>query len=592
MPNDIPSSHKDLSAIYESRRKERDAEISLYNQVESAIHGVLPTEYQRLFTPSDVQIQLRTSRAADDSLTKFLAEIPIMPQVAPVGKRQSQSARDKAEVVEKVIHSYHRGGFSENYFDSVRFKLARYSVRFQDALLIAYPDRQKRQVFLEAQKPHHHFPPLGWTPYSLVALDGTLLVYEMPLGEIKRRVATGELGDVRFASNTIQKLNNSYAPNPGFMGRSDADDSVMVKVGVYRSRDAWIVVALGDTDVRLAETNTDDPGHPGVTGVVSFKQLDSDPLFLGQIGVEAGLMKVVNQQIQNTERINKATTIGPPLMGDLVVGGYNEVNMALMQGRSFQAQRLAPDSPGNLTQVMGQFLALAEKFNYSPESSFGAGDAVSGKAIQQLQAGPRTLITNILFAPYKPAFPRIYDDCMDMELNLWGNERKSASGRKGRDGFDIDYTPSVALRGFQGKVSIEDPRAGGYQAFLEALQKKDAGMTSLRAVLEADPDTRDVEARLREIQMEETDKFIEAGFQALGGQDPVLAIKAASEVNRLISEGKTKAQAIQEVIDKGMLTPPQPELPAGAPPELAALMGGGPAGVPPSLESIRGGVGA
>lgn len=565
------------------------------NAVDAAIHGFLPETYDRLFSPSDVRIELQTTRSAYDTLRKFLAEVPVLPHAETLGKRESGQAKNKAELVEKVCHGYHHGSAMRGGpgFDTIVQQLANRMVAFYDAVLLVHPDHDRRLVYLETKDPRCHFPPEGWTPWSQVPLDGTLLVYEKTLGEVKRMFAYDSYG---MATDVLPRLNNAYKPQFGYGQDSSPDDSQIIEIGAYRSRDAWFVVAMGDNDIVLVESETGDRFHPGVCGVASFKQ-DGSPLLTGQIGIEAGLMKVMNQQIQNTDRINQAPIVGPPLQGDeLRWGEYNVIDMQLLQGRQFLPQRLAPDSPSNLTQVMGSLLALAEKFNYNPESAQGAGPAVSGKAIQQLQAGPRSLVTGILFGPYKTAFPRAYDDCMEMEINLWPNDRRTARGRAIRQTFEIDYTPSVALAGYKGHVRIEDARPGGYNAFLESVQKRDAGMASLRDVLERDPDVRDVEATIRRIDSDATEKFMQAAFEALGGQDPLRAIDLTAELLKRIQGGKSKTEAIQDMKQEGLLAPPAPEvpegLPAGAgglPPELQGLLGGGaPEEAPVGLAQARG----
>jgi hypothetical protein len=588
---DSPQSHRDISALWNERRKTRDVEIAAMNAVASAIEGHLPSQYDVLFAETDVRIELQTTRSAYDTLRKYLAEIPVLPHVDPLGKRESNPARNKAETVEKVIHGYHHGSAMRGGpgFDTLTGLLADHMVAFYDAVMLINPDFDRRLIYFEAKDPRCHFPPSGWTPWSMVPLDGTLLVYEKTLGEVKRTFAYDAYGNAK--PDVLTRLNNAYKRQSGWGGDISIDDSQIIQVGMYRSREAWFVCALSDNDIVLAESQMGDRYHPGACGVVSFKQHGS-PLLTGQIGIEAALMKVMNQQIQNTERINKAPIVGPPLLGDtLRWGDYNVLDLSLMQGRAISPQRLAPDSPSNLTQVMGSLLALAEKFNYNPESAQGSGPAVSGKAIQQLQAGPRSLVTSILFGPYKTAFPRAYDDAMDMELNLWPNDRKLTRGRSGKQNFEIEYTPSAALQGYKGHIRIEDARPGGYNAFLEAVQKKDAGMASLRDILEADPDTRDVEATIKRIEAQDTERFIQAAFEGLGGQDPLMAIRASAELLGRINNGKSRAEAITAMLEEGFFDPPAPEEQMGPPPELMAALGGGAPELgpgQPSLTAARG----
>src|SRR5687768_17854322 len=109
MPNDVPQSTRDVSTLFEERRRTRDVEIGLYNEVEAAIKGHIPEQYEVMFAETDVRLQLRTLRAADDSLTKFLSEVPILPHVDPLGKKMSDTQRNKAETVEKIAHGWHNG---------------------------------------------------------------------------------------------------------------------------------------------------------------------------------------------------------------------------------------------------------------------------------------------------------------------------------------------------------------------------------------------------------------------------------------------------------------------------------------------------
>ena len=588
---DHPQSHRDISALFNDRRKTRDAEIAAMNAVDGAIKGHIPDAYNALFADNDVRIALQTTRSAYDTLRKYLGEVPVLPHVDPLGKRESNPTRDKAELVEKIMHGYHngsalRGGPS---FELTTNLLADYQVAFYDGVMLIHADHERKLIYFEAKDPRCHYPPVGWHPWSMNPLDGTLLVYEMTLGQVKQTFGYDTYGNAR--SDVITRLNNAYKPAWGAGGNFTVNDSQIIQVGAYRSREAWFIVALSDTDIVLSESETGDKKHPGVTGVVSFKQHGA-PLLTGQIGIEAALMKVMNQQIQNTDRINNASTIGPPLVGDkMVVGGYNVVDLSLLQGRNVPIQRLAPDSPNNLTQVMGSLIALAEKFNYNPESASGGGPAVSGKAIQQLQAGPRSLVTGILFSPHKTAFPRAYDDGMEMELNLWPNEKKTIRGRNGKQTFEVDYTPSAALQGYRGHVRIEDARPGGYNAKLEAIQSHDAGLAPLIDVLEADPDVKNVQLTLRRLEAEQTGKFLQAAFEGMAAQDPIQAARLSIELLKRIRSGVSRDEAIASMAEEGMLEPPPPPpeemMPGGGgglPPELAAMMGGGdmPALPPPA----------
>lgn len=585
MPLDRPDNAQDISALWQSRKKTRDPQIGAMNQVAAAIKGHLPEQYSALFTSKEVRLQLRTLRSADDALTKFLSEIPISPHVPARGKRDTDTARNKAETVEKAAYGWMGGAALRGgpEFTATALQLARYQVRFGDGVLATWPDRQRKLVWMEAKDPRNHFPPEGWGPFSPNPLDETLLVTEMTLGEVIATFCKDPETD-EYQNQVLSRLVNTFGRNHG---AGDMDLSQIVSVGQFYARAAWYVSVLADTDVVLRESQDSDRNHPGVCPLVSFAQFDSEPMLLGQIGIEAAIEKTINQQIENTERINKAGMVGPPLLGDKYRWGeYNVVDLSLLNGRSMTPQRLAPDSPNNLMNVTQQLLMYAQMFNYNPESNQGQGPANSGKAIQQLQAGPRSLVTNILFSPYKVAFPRSFDNCLEIETNLWPNERKTVTARKGKKTFEVDYTPSATFSGFKGHMKIEDARTGGYNAFLEAVQKKDAGMASLRDVLEADPNTGDVEATIRRIHGDQAGDFLKAAFEGAGSSDPLMGIKLSAELIKRLGEGKSRDEAIQDMLAEGLLEPPAPEAPpgmedgalppGGLPPELAGLFGGAP----------------
>jgi len=144
-------SANDVSALYADRRKTRDPVIAIYNEVEQGIRGIHPKRFDNLWSESDVKLQIRTLRLADDGLTKFLSEIPVFPHVKTLGKRNSDKARKAAELVEKVAHSYNDGSAARGgvEFDGIRLQLARHQVRFGDGCLVIHPDYERKLVYFE-----------------------------------------------------------------------------------------------------------------------------------------------------------------------------------------------------------------------------------------------------------------------------------------------------------------------------------------------------------------------------------------------------------------------------------------------------------
>ncbi len=359
----------------------------------------------------------------------------------------------------------------------------------------------------------------------------------------------------------------------------------MCDVVEFYSRDAWYVATLTDKPVVLARSETDDRGHPGVCPVTSFMQYESDPLFSGQIGLEVAVNKLLSQEIQHADQM-----LHGPIFHSPVVGG----NMRWDQPNIFDTtfgdrpyvQRLAPNSPMNTERVLGSIIGLARVLNRNPESFQGGGDANSAKAIQTLQSGIRSTVQDILWKPFLIGFPRAYDNCLEMELNLWPNEKKKAYGTKGKQSFEVDYTPSVHLPNFKGRIRIEKGFGlGGYQQTLDALQRMGAGAMPLEDFLEMDPDVRDVRETLTKLSKESLEKVADAMFEQKAA---TLSFAGLARVYELVEEGKTKFEAIRIADQEGVLEPPVPEAPEAGMPILPPGMAPPDIGLPPSLAEARG----
>ena len=557
---DKVNSSQDLSAVFHSRLEVHSRRFAVMNEVEAAVHGDLPDRYGPLFAEpeKEVRIELRTIKTADQDLTALTSKVfPIMVQP----KTLSEANKKDASRVEQVAYGYNNGAALRGTIemDAIMFQLAQHQVRFADGCLVAYPDYERKLIFFHVVDPRNHLPPVGWNPFSPSPLDDTMICYELPLGEVKRRFP-----------NSAVALDKQYARSshgPG--GHRIPDDMQRVRFAMTFSADSWYASTIShDRTVTLNESHTGDKGHPGVCPVTSFQQFGSDPLFTGQIGIEVALQKVMSQELRGTEQMLTGPIFVSGLEGDINWTGVNK--LSTLGGEKPMVQRLGPTSPLNTERVLASLVNFARIFNRNPESFQGAGDANSAKAVQTLQAGVRSTVQDILWMPFMNGFPRVYDNCMKMERNLWPNERKTIQGKKGRASFEVDYVPGVHLDGYEGRVKIEPGFGlGGIQQSIEAIQKNGAGMLSKRTAIEYDPGVADVDEEMRRIQSEEMGEVL-TGIMAAKG--PELSITAVAAVIEKINKGMDKVAAIREVSEEGLFDPPapEPEMP-GLPPGLPAL---------------------
>lgn len=581
---DSPGGPKDLVALVNERGEHWSHLHNAYSVIDNAIKGILPTNLEQdLFADGEMKIEVRTIQNAERNLTRLASKVfPV--KVDKLGKRDSESADKAAEKVEKIAYGWYNGSALRRgpEIDALMFQFARDQVRFFDGCMLIRPDYERKLVYFDRVHPASHLPPVGWTPWQMQPLNNTVIVKEMTLGEVKAMYGETD-------KTVVMRLENEFNRKVSLRsGNYVTDDTQKVKVAHFRSRERWYVSALGKTNsITLFEATADDKGFPGVTGVVSFQNFETEPLFMGQVGIEAAMMKILNQEIQGAQQMLTGPIFGGDVVGEINWTGYNVLRSDGVN-RPQAPTRMAPNSPRNLDSVFGSLMGLQSLHNFNPPSMSGIGEANSGKALKELAAGPHSIVQDILWAPFKNGWSRAFDDAAEMEMNCWPNEKKKAIGTKGKTPFEIDYTPITALRDYLGRIKIEQGFGlGGYQQTLDGMQRVQMGSMSLQTFMEMTPDIRDVDVEIRKIESEQLSKFADAAFEASAASDPKTALKALSEIKSRVDKGMSKFDAIQEVIAAGLMDPPAPEAPpgmGGLPPEIAAAMGGmSEGGLPPGM---------
>lgn len=563
---DSPASYRDLPSIYHDRMKTRAPAITAMREIDDAIHGRFPERFDALL-PEQLRIELRLIGMADRDLYGIAKKVfPV--KVDPYADNDKR--REEAEKVERVAYGWNnglamRGGVE---MDGIMGGLVRHQIRYADGTMVVWPDKKRKLLYFTVHNPQQHFPPVGWTPLSPHGLNGTMFVYEETLGELKRRFP-----DASF------DLDKRYTRRSGFR-KTPAPDSFLCTVAEYFSDEAWIIATVDDDGVRLFETSDGDRDFPGVCNVVSFMQNDIDPIFSGQVGLEVAAQKFLAQEIEAGDQMLHAPIFHSPLQGGDMKWRQPNIFDNTMGEKPF-AMRLSPTSPVNTANVLGQIIQLARLGNINPESFQGGGAAVSGKAIDKLQGGPRSVVQNIIWEPFLNGFPRAYDICIDIETKLWPNEQKKAKGTKGKESFEITYRPGNLLPDYKHRIKIEEGFGlGGYQQVLEGLQLMGAGAMSQETFVENHPGIRDTRRELRRIAAEKTASLIP---QLATAQPENVSLRGLFEVMKQINNGKSEAEAWIAAHEAGLLQPPTPEpevgppgLPEGGiPPELMAMMGGG-----------------
>ena len=587
MPN--PRSARDLQSVYADRLHDKAELYGLYQEIDDALRGKRSQKYEKLWHEEDIPLEFRSIQLAAQDLTALATKI-FNIEVAPTGK--SEKAKKADEKVEQIAYGWNEGArnLGGPAWKSIMGEIARLEVCFADALFGFLPDRRTKTLFGHVKDPRQHFPPSGWSPLSINPLDNTLIAYRTTLGELKQRFDPDGMKGIAAA---LDRQYGRFMSLPGSKTRTPTDNTVCL-VGEFYGTDAWYAATLDDRGVVMHSTEAADKTHPGVCPWVSMRQVGFDPLFAGQLGLEVALQKVLSQEIQATDEMLHGPITGSKLVGDeLRWDGYNTLDTSIPGDRVIAPQRLAPTSPVNTQRIIAELMQMLRIANRNPESFQGAGDANSAKAVQTLQAGIRSTVQDILWVPIMDGLMRAYETARQMEIKLWPNEERTLRGKRAKEYFEVSYRPITDLVDYKARIRVEhDGELGGYQGSLDRQQKMTSGMLSKRSAMERDPDVRDVGEEWRQIETEQLDALID---QVIAAKGPELSVSGLLRVRALIGEGKTKAEAFQQVDEEGgFAPPPAPEMPAEDPmAALAALGGGGMGGedmpvLPGGLAGARG----
>lgn len=606
---DRPGKPDDLSTLFSNRathfaasHKDKDTLVQLW-------HGELPSEFDDFFAPGMHIHLINMTRLAWDDLANLTGKV--FPIKVPA-KSDSSPQQKAAETVEEVNHAYNgaglvRGGMGMDLLMKV---LSWWLVGTADAVAMVLPDYELQTPFFHFRDPRSHYPPVGWTPYSQAPLDNTLFAYQMTYADLK----------LRFPEKA-GSLDAKRVKYPGLGTAKTPDDNAWIWVGEYYDTDAWYVSTLEDRTVELVRSEAGDRGHPGVQPAVPFSLYSpNDPKgrssFADQASIQAAMSRMFSQKLDFFDR-----TLYPMIFTTKL--SHQNIRVGPYAINEWESEAGAPNpnihvvGPTNAVdadQMMNLAMGLQRMLNRNPESFQGAGPANSAKALEELRSG----VTGTVRDGYWPAFinglPKLYAAAMRMDMNLWGEVRKSGSGRRRNAYFSVTYRPRVALRGYEDAVRLQ---AGiglaGYQGTLEVMQLYGAGMLSLEDALEQMVDYIDepVEAQ-RKLQAQDLQRlmFASLGAKAQGGQlrDGALADLLVA-VER---DGKDLYDEISRMEQEGLLMippAPPPGMPGmggpggpapgpgggGLPPELMAALGGKlqqgavPGGsAVPSLEALRG----
>ncbi|HXF73063.1 MAG TPA: hypothetical protein VNO79_10695 [Actinomycetota bacterium] len=579
MPDDLVQGlWSDRAAVYGSALRDMDEIVGVYL-------GQLPDTFRDFFHEEMHPHVINMIRLSWDDLASLAGKVfPVF--VRP--DNDTPTAKERAERLEKIAYGYNDAGRIVGAIDAGLLSkvLAWWMVGVAEAVAMVLPDYERKTPFFTFRDPRTWYPPVGWSPYTQADTDDALFAYQLTIGELKRRYP-------ERADEIDRVLARSYVTRAGFTGQAD---SSLVWVGEYYSEETWIVQTLTDRIVTLVRSDQGDRGHPGVQPVVGMRlyspAVRGRSIYSDQVSIQAAMARMFSQKLDYYDRTLYPMIFTTPLASKTIRVGPWAINEwdPTFQGQ-FRVDVVAPRNAIDADQTMAFVMGLSRILNRNPESFQGqapSGRAESAKALASLRDSVVNItIREMLWPPMIHAWPKLYTKAAQLDLALWPDERKRASGRRRNQAFSMLYRPRVDLAGREEDFEVE-PGVGlaGYQGTLEILQLVGAELLPEDDALEMLDHVRDAQEAKRKIQADRLAKLSWADLQAKAAEGRLLP-GALAKLRRMVqAEGMDLLDAIEKLEEAGQLyLEPQPAALPGAAP--------GPPGAPPlpipPLEVIRGG---
>lgn len=580
----LPQNPGDLQQLASERVNHYSLVHDTINTLISVYDGEVPSEYQHYFH-RDIPVEvINMIRMAVDDLTGMAGKV--FPVFVPP-RNNTAKAKREAELVEKICLGYNDAGRKVGSvgMDMLMKRLAWWLILAADAVAMVLPDYDYQTPYFTFRDPRSHFPPVGWTPWGRVPLDGTMFVYHCTLGELKR-----------MYPDKAGRLTEVYKSKMGGHGLTAVarGDLLQIQVAEFYHTDAWYVAAVDEQVVILSESQNGDKGFPGVCPVVPFTMFSADnpkgrSFIADQVGIQMSQSRMVSQKIDYFDRLLYPMLFHTALKGDINYGPGNANEFDDLNGIRPMVEQIVPPNPVDADETIGFLMGISRVLNRNPDTTQFENSA---KALESaMDVGPRATIKDSFWPVFIEGLPKLYCLAAKMDMALWGNQRKSVSTKDKNTYFTVDYVPNVHLKPHYQGIRIEPGLGlGGYQGSLEIMQKLGAGLISRDTALEQLPEFANPQEEKRRIQ---SDKLEEVMFADLAtkAQNGIISPEAFHRIKQMVEEeDKDLFEAVAELSKEGAFQPPVPETPeaGGMPPELAALMGGAP-GAPtaPPLAELR-----
>lgn len=557
----------DILQAQVERRQWREGQAAL-NLMAALYEGNLPQEYHRYFPKGDPKTVINMIKLAWDDLSVSAGRWPDL-RGDPVNASNAEMKR--IGKFEHIANSYLRN--SEPTGQLFMRELAWWLVGGGRSVMVVKPDMDRKTPTFQTKDPRYVYPS-GRTN----SLNQYIEIYDIIM---KYEIGEDEAEMMGF--KVAKREGGPYDMEP-------AGEQGKMWVIEYIDDQYW-VIATENGEVRRAKHGLGKvPGWVfqtiapnSVAGLSTFK--DQVSLMVAISRMFSGKMAMMDRMINPVYWVRGhegAVRIGPHVLNKL--------------GPNGEMGQIAPPATIQVDRDIQNLNQFARVLNRNPEVRQGEvsnkSQYVGAKTLEQLSESIDTVIGGF-WDVIQVGLEKMFAVAFEMDEKLWPDVEKSIAGIMKGSRFNETYIPSEDIAGRRFIHVDHGFGVGGYQGFLMHLQAYDAKVMSKRRVIESQPGQGDVDAAMREIELDQMDDAGMALFQqkaAQGQLDIVLWSKLRKEMAR---NGKPLSEVIEkyeEEIQKqaqaaqmqqagpqggpGGMTAPPPEQ---APPQQA------PPGLPPSV---------
>ena len=503
-------------AIRERQWSEGQAALNIMADL---FEGKLPTEYNKYFPNEEPKQVVNLVKLAWNDLA---ISIGLLPDLRSDPMNSSNEELRRVGLHEKIGFSYLNN--SKPSGKQLMYQTAWWLIGGGRSVLVLEPDMESKSPVFSIRDPRTCYPKAKRTAGNqIIELEDIIFKYELPVNEMKARGLATKSGDAR----------DNLIPTE--------TEQEMGTVIEYIDDKNWVIMSDGGTVKKVEHGCGAVPAYVFQTFAPNKQHGLSQ--FQDQVNFMVSISRLLTQKLAYNDRLVWPITWIKGHQGKVKIGPH-VINKLSPQGEMGQ---IAPTQAIQIDRDIEQLTQFSRILNRNPEVRQGEiankGTYTSAKTLEQLAESIDTVI-GVHWDLISVGMEYLFKLAYRMDERLWGSEKKITKGIVKGNAFRKEYIPN---RDINGRYSINVEYGfgvGGYQGFLQQLQALEAKTTSRRRAIEQMPGTHDVDAVIREIELEMMDDSGQAAFAAQAAQGTLDVLLWAKIRKTMAKKGMPLNEAI------------------------------------------------